>query len=165
MSSKKNKIVDFDKKETDFNQTYFLDSKTMQTYNFYIIANNCEKKYHISFTHQDNTKLNINFYIVVCNHGHVKISLANNIQNNKNNTLSQNITGIILDNNSTIDVEPNMNVSTNLVNAEHSVNIGYLNKDYIFYLTSKGISEDLAKELLISNIFGFKSNSITKYIK
>lgn len=48
-----------------------------------------------------------------------------------------------------ITVEPNMEINTNEVMANHLVTIGNITKEYLFYLESKGINENMAKEIIL----------------
>lgn len=56
---------------------------------------------------------------------------------------------IILDDKSKSDTIPNNIVSNSSSLIEHEATISKVNKEKLFYLMSKGLSEDLAKELLI----------------
>lgn len=56
---------------------------------------------------------------------------------------------IILDNKSRSDTIPNNIVSNNSSIIEHEATISKVNEEQLFYLMSKGLSEDLAKELLV----------------
>jgi len=55
-----------------------------------------------------------------------------------------------------------MDVKTNEVIANHLVTIGSFNKDELFYLNSQGLSNDLAKNLLLRS---FISNILNENIK
>ncbi len=56
---------------------------------------------------------------------------------------------IILDEISKSDTIPNNILSNNSSTIEHEATISKVNKEQLFYLMSKGLSEDLAKELLV----------------
>lgn len=56
---------------------------------------------------------------------------------------------IILDSKSKSDTFPKNIVSNNTSSIEHEATVSKINEEKLFYLTSKGLSEDLAKELLI----------------
>ena len=56
---------------------------------------------------------------------------------------------IILDSKSVSDTYPNNILSNNTSTLEHEATVSKINEEKLFYLTSKGMSEDLAKELLI----------------
>ena len=56
---------------------------------------------------------------------------------------------IILDSKSKSDTFPKNVLSNNSSTLEHEATVSKINEEKLFYLTSKGLSEDLAKELLI----------------
>ncbi|GHU35405.1 hypothetical protein FACS1894166_13680 [Bacilli bacterium] len=61
--------------------------------------------------------------------------------------------GVLLDNVSTIKVLPSMIVDTNSIKASHTVNIGNINPDQLFYLMSRGISQHDATIILLESMF------------
>lgn len=74
----------------------------------------------------------------------------------QNNNLTENIKGI--NGGGKIIVKPNMIINTNEVTANHFVTIGGINKNDLFYLESKGITEDKAKNVIydgfLKSLFG-----------
>ena len=71
---------------------------------------------------------------------------------------------IILDNKSKSDTIPNNIVSNNSSTIEHEATISKVSKEKLFYLMSKGLSEDIAKELLIMGfISDFKKELPLEY--
>lgn len=67
--------------------------------------------------------------------------------NTKDNIMVEDLKGLILGDD-TIKISPIMEVSTNEVMANHLVTIGSFNPEELFYLSSKGLSEKLAKDML-----------------
>ena len=71
---------------------------------------------------------------------------------------------IILDGKSKSDTIPNNIVSNNSSTIEHEATISKVSKEKLFYLMSKGLSEDIAKELLIMGfISDFKKELPLEY--
>ena len=71
---------------------------------------------------------------------------------------------IILDNKSKSDTIPNNIVSNNSSTIEHEATISKVSKEKLFYLMSKGLSEGIAKELLIMGfISDFKKELPLEY--
>lgn len=71
---------------------------------------------------------------------------------------------IILDDKSKSDTIPNNIVSNNSSTIEHEATISKVSKEKLFYLMSKGLSEDIAKELLIMGfISDFKKELPLEY--
>ncbi len=70
------------------------------------------------------------------------------LANTKDNVLIEDLKGLV-HNDSTIKISPIMKVNTNEVMANHLVTIGAFNRDELFYLNSKGLSDESAKNILI----------------
>ena len=51
------------------------------------------------------------------------------------------------------DAIPGLEISTNEVKATHSASVAQINQEEIFYLMSRGISEDDSKKLIIVGFF------------
>ena len=75
-------------------------------------------------------------------------------QNTKDNELDEKIRVLNI-NNGVSHIYPNMFIDTKNVIANHAASITNINEDYLFYLNSKGINDELAKELIIE---GFLNN-------
>lgn len=99
-----------------------------------------------------NTKENSNLDIVV--NGKI-------LSDTKDNELVEDLKGLIIDDNETIKISPNMMAQTNEVLANHFVTIGTFNKEDLFYLMSKGLSEESAKMLLKN---AFLTNILSDYL-
>lgn len=68
------------------------------------------------------------------------------------NKSKQTLVGILLSEQAKILGEPNLKINSLNVNAKHSLRIGALDKDEIFYLLTKGIPLDQAKQILTNAI-------------
>lgn len=66
---------------------------------------------------------------------------------------------LMLDATSKIEAVPSLEIKTNDVKAGHGVSISRLNDDKLFYLTSRGISTDEARKLVLS---GFLRDSFSR---
>lgn len=146
---------------------------------FYLIKN-IENDYYIHFTLLKNAKLNLNMLILNKNNNKVTIDIdlldnnskafadirGINIENNSNldiicngyiknstkdNELVENLKGLIINDNDTIKISPIMIVDTNEVSANHLVTIGSFLKEELFYLTSLGLTEEIAKKMLTNS--------------
>jgi len=121
--------------------------------NLNMLGNNSDIKIKVRVINKNNES-NID---VVCN-GLVK-------SNTKDNMLLEDLKGLII-NEGIIKISPNIRVLTNEVEANHLVTIGSFEKDEMFYLKSKGLSEENAKKLLIesftTSIIDAKNKDIIK---
>ena len=115
----------------------------------------------------ENSRIETNIHSLVSGHEYIKI--VGNIENDyQNNELLENVK-VILTNNGTCEIVPDMLIDTNLVVANHKVAISYLRDNDLFYLMSKGISRKKSEELikksfLLSNLSNEKlKEKITKF--
>lgn len=68
------------------------------------------------------------------------------------NKSKQTLIGVLLSDQAKILGEPNLKINSLNVNAKHSLRIGTLDKDEIFYLLTKGLPLEEAKQILINAI-------------
>lgn len=76
--------------------------------------------------------------------------------NTKDNELDEKIR-ILNINNGATSIFPNMLIDTKNVIANHAASITNINDDYLFYLNSKGINDDKAKELIINGFINYEA--------
>lgn len=95
----------------------------------------------------DNSITNIHFRGVDDN-GKLTIKATGKIfKNTKNNKYLEDIR-VITSNNNFVKIMPDLLVDSNSVEANHNATISKINPEYIFYLTSKGMDKETAKNLL-----------------
>jgi Fe-S cluster assembly scaffold protein SufB len=74
-------------------------------------------------------------------------------------TSNESIDGILLDDTAEIKVLPSMLIDGNSMKASHSVNIGNINPEQLFYLMSRSCSKNEATKILLNAMFHkIKSN-------
>ncbi len=145
----------------ELNQSSTLNIKitenTKSTYNL-VIINTGENKLTININIlSNNNQFNINIRTInttkdsaidiICN-GYIT-------KNTHNNILVEDLKGLIT-HEDTIKISPNIYVSTEDVEANHFVTIGSFNEEELFYLTSKGLSLALSKQLLLEGFLESK---------
>lgn len=91
---------------------------------------------------------------IVCN--------GNIADNTIDNELTEDLKGLLVFNQDSIKISPNLMVETNEVLANHLVTIGTFNNEELFYLMMKGLSEKKAKKLLKN---AFMTNILSDYEK
>lgn len=152
------------------NLDYSLKDNEEVIINFY-----CEdpKDMNINITQSNNTKLVINYSII--NSNDINIDINNNILGNNNKTIiklrcvakdkhanirvcskaNENTKDNIIDEdlkaileNGSANLEPILEIETSEVMANHYATVCSYSQDELFYLTSKGISENKAKDLI-----------------
>lgn len=96
----------------------------------------------------NNNQSNINLR-VISKSNNVNIDVLADIkENTKNNELVEDIKGIT--DGGFITIKPNMEINTYEVVANHYVTISKVSDEEIFYLMSKGLSKELAKNLILN---------------
>ena len=151
------------------NFLYLIDAKNDLNFDINLTLTNNSSLYLniITFSYND-SKVNINvntiskddnIHIVINNHNFgfdnslINVAIKSTIINNaKNNHVYQNIFGFLMSESTTIKGQPILEIQTEQVIAKHSLKIGSLDKDEIFYLQTKGFSVNLAKKILIDSL-------------
>lgn len=134
--------------------TFDIENNCELLANFIIIANNSN---NLDIKVDGNiigniNNVNINFLCYGLDES--KTNITSNFIVNKNtidNKLDQQIKGILLSSKCKILGEPNLKINSLEVKAKHSLNIGFLNPDELFYLQSKTIDIESSKKILINS--------------
>ena len=104
-----------------------------------------------------NNKTYINFYGVSNEAGKIIVDATGSVEKNIiNNDMLENVRILALNDEENI-IYPNLLVSSDEVEINHNATISGLNKDYLFYLNSKGISKEEAAKLITK---GFLMNKL-----
>lgn len=122
--------------------------------------NNTSIVYKESFISKEDTDLTINNIVkgknsksnikirCISKKNNIKINvLAKVLENTQDNDIIEDIKGI--NDGGTVLIEPNMEIDTSLVSANHFVTIGEIDKDSLFYLQTQGIKKSIAQELIL----------------
>lgn len=117
-------------------------------FNYSIIANDkCKLDFDSNIT-GDNNETEINVRAVTQNNGSVNIrQTADTKPKIKDNNLLESIKVLLLNNEESVIV-PNLLVSSNEIEVNHAATLSSIDKNYLFYLNSKGISNEKAEELI-----------------
>ena len=112
----------------------------------------------------NDNKARINIHGISDQTGKMVIEATGDIKKNiKNNDMLENIRILNLNNEENVII-PNLLVSSEEVMVNHNATMSSLNKDYLFYLMSKGLSYDLASKLIVEG-FIFKNLKINSELK
>lgn len=104
----------------------------------------------------DNNVSHINFHGLTDDKGIIKnIATSKVCENTKNNEVLENLRIVTL-NDAENMIVPNLLVRSDSVNAIHNTTISSVDKDYLFYLNSKGINNEDATKLIVDGFL--KSN-------
>ncbi len=153
----------------------------------YLFNNNIKNKTIFNINQNNKTKLNLNISII--NNDNCELIVNNNLNGNNNesiiksrlvsnkkfnkliinayidkNTLNnialEDLKGI--NNGGVVHIEPNIICLSNEVSANHLTTIGNFSKESVNYLMSKGLNQDLAKQIMLK---GFIYSNMDEYIK
>ena len=104
----------------------------------------------------DNNVSHINFHGLTDDKGIIKNIATSKVgENTKNNEVLENLRIVTL-NDAENMIVPNLLVRSDSVNAIHNTTISSVDKDYLFYLNSKGINNEDATKLIVDGFL--KSN-------
>lgn len=126
-------------------------------YNFKTISTGLEKYDLMIYHNYNNTISNIINNGVNINDGSLIFNITSVVLNEKKNCVVNQVNRIITLNNNRCEINPNLLVEENDVEANHSALIGRFSDEEMFYLQSRGINETLALSLLIK---GFLINGL-----
>lgn len=86
--------------------------------------------------------------------------VSSNLPKTKKNIINQQIDGLMFDDESIIKALPCLDINVDNVTAKHTVNIGQIDPEIIFYLNTKGLSEIDAYQFMIDSFI----NELTPYL-
>ena len=115
------------------------------------LSNNKDnKKFDISFNHNvGHTKALMGNYGVAKDESKIIFSGVNHIKEGaKKSITSQNAKIIVFDRNAIGVASPILKIDENDVKASHAAIVGQLNSDHMFYLMSRGLSKENARQLI-----------------
>ncbi|MEG0123915.1 MAG: SufD family Fe-S cluster assembly protein [Malacoplasma sp.] len=149
-------FIDILESNVDFNLEVILTNKNIV--NFVYCSLNSEsykKNVKVTINHNGNDSFSsCEVFSINKNSSYTNIDLNARIEpKSLNNNCIQIIRGILLSNDSRIKGKPNLFIDSNNIKAKHSLAIGALNKNHLFYLMSKGITRDDSKKLIIIGFF------------
>jgi len=121
-------------------------------YNFSSIATNLEKYDLMIYHNYPKTESKINNHGVSIENGEIKFNITGIVLSGKKGcSVSQNSRIIVL-NDKTNEVKPNLLIEENDVSAYHSALIGNFNEEELFYMQSKGLNNNQCFNLLIKGL-------------
>ena len=135
---------------------------------------NSKTEFHYSLIHHKNAIVNLNNYLnenniesnlkvraVAIDDATIEVNSNGYVaKDTKENIFNEDIRGLNLEN-GMITINPNMYIDTNEVIANHNATISNVNKDYLFYLGTKGIEKDSAVKLIIN---GFINSILSEHL-
>lgn len=126
-----------------------------------------EKLYDISFIHEaKNTTSKMENYGVATNASSLKFKGVSHIQQTANkSSASQEAKIIVFDDEVNASSSPSLRIDNNDINASHSAIVGRLNEEHLYYLMSRGLTEDESRRLITFGYLSPISNYFDKETK
>lgn len=153
--------------QNDLEKTINLNLKNHNEVNLYclILANAKTKIVNINFNHLGNSSTS-NIYVkaLANNKATVKVNCVSLCKTKTHkNIINQVIDGLIFDNDSLIQALPCLDINIDDITAKHTVNIGQIDPEIIFYLNTKGLSNLEAYQFLIDSFISDLNPYLTEY--
>jgi Fe-S cluster assembly protein SufD len=146
-TNKSIKIDNYSNSKTNFNYSFINDEDCKVVINNNILEDNIHSDIKVRGVCFKNSNS------IIDSNGYVK-------EDTLNNEFNEDLRGLNLEN-GFIKINPNMYIDSNDVIANHNTTIGNINKDYLFYLNSKGIEDKQATNLIIN---GFIKSILNEYM-
>lgn len=130
-----------------------------------ILGNNVTKTFNFNFNHLGNNSVS-NIYVksLANNNAHLHINCISFAkQKTHKNEINQLIDGLIFDNESSIQALPCLDIDVNDIVAKHTVNIGQVDPEIIFYLNTKGLSKTEAYQFMIDSFISLLKPYLDQY--
>lgn len=128
------------------------------------LTETCHHNFHVILNSTANSQSYLFAKLFAGRKGNTSIDAVANVKRNCVNVATdQEIKGFLLSKDAKIIAVPSLVVDTNKIKASHSVNIGYLNKDSIFYLQTKGFDYKQAVSTIIESEISVLKNNFYMY--
>lgn len=151
----------------NLNKTVTLSLGNNNIVNIYclVLSNHQNKVINFNVDHHGNNSVS-NIYVkaLANNNAIIKVNCVsrNETKTNKN-TINQMIDGLIFDDESLIQALPCLDINVDDITAKHTVNIGQVDPEIIFYLNTKGLNNIEAYQFLIDSFLSDLNPYLTHY--
>lgn len=163
VSKEENKIfsyLDIEDEYDSYELNFHVEEKASLKINLSIFSS-IDKKVNINIYHDSDDSNSECICYGVSKKGRIDFILNTYIKKlTHGNNCTQEINGLLLSNESHISGNPNLIIDSNKIKASHKLAIGAFDKDNLFYLMSKGISEQNAKLLIANKFYQFHLENI-----
>lgn len=146
-------LVANDTKDITKNITLSLHDNNEVNLYCLVLSTGKNKTFNINFKHLgNNSTSNIYVKALANKKANIKINCVSSCKDKTHkNTINQIIDGLIFDNDSLIQALPCLDININDIVAKHTVNIGQVDPEIIFYLNTKGLTKLEAYQFLIDS--------------
>ncbi len=158
-------VVTNDKNKMHKNLDIILKNNNKVNIYCLILASGTTKEINFNLFHNGNNSVSNIYVKALANHKSlVKVNCMSNAKaKTKKNEINQLIDGLMFDDKSQIKALPCLDINIDNVIARHTVNIGQVDPEIIFYLNSKGLSTVKAYQFLIDSFIMDLKPYLNKY--
>ena len=166
-------FADFSKDTNKVNVSIYLkeEGATANWHLASLTSKHDNKEFYVSAIHESkNTYAKVDSYGVCKDSGKLIFAGVSHILNKSINSKTyQNAKIMVFDKSSIAIAKPILKIDENDVEASHGAVVGKINDDHLFYLTSRGLSEAEAKELITFGylkpiLAGFNDSHTREYL-
>lgn len=151
----------------DLEKDIKINLKNNNVVNIYclILSSKKTKTININLNHNgNNSQSNIYVKALANNSASIKVNCVSNCKTKTHkNSINQVIDGLIFDNESLIQALPCLDINIDDIVAKHTVNIGQVDPEIIFYLNTKGLSTLEAYQFLIDSFINDLNPYLSQY--
>jgi Fe-S cluster assembly scaffold protein SufB len=131
-----------------------VESNTRLDAYIYSLNDGYNKHIKVEIHHESSCVSNFTIKALVSSHSQTQIDLVSIAsRNTKSIEANQTVDGILFGDLANINVTPSMSIDTNIIKSSHSVNIGNINPEHLFYLMSRGIDKKSATTIILDGMF------------
>lgn len=146
-------FLDYESSKNTMETKLTHDDSSLNINGLLDLQNSTKVKYDIKTNHQAKSFSDIKFKNLLYDKATAKLNMFSIVEENASFSKAfQNSQTILLSDDSSIAVTPHLEISIDELEASHGATSGDLDKDSIYYLESRGIKEEDAKNMLLDAI-------------
>ena len=127
----------------------------------YLLQTNRRRTIKLHFIHREpRTGSNISICIVAGRQAKVKLQATTTIRSSAVDSRTWLEIIVITSDRATVQAAPNLEIDNNQCQAGHALTTKHIGKDELFYLMSRGLTKDQARQLIISAVTAQYHNGV-----
>ena len=164
-------LLEYGSSQNSINTKLNCDDSTFTINGLLDLKDDAKVSYDVQTNHQAKSTSDVAFKNLLDGKSFVKLNMFSIVEKNASFSKAfQNSKTLLLSDDSSIAVTPHLEISIDELEASHGATCGDLDKDSIYYLQSRGISEDDAKKIVLDAIrdevvASVENEQLSEYIK
>lgn len=153
-------FVSFNKQNLDQNLNFFVSKNCELKVYLIDLIQKSNHNFKITLNHDSDSKTFLYAKVFASKKSSCNIEVQATVTKNKYHVITnQEINGFLFADDASVTAIPSLIIDNNQINASHSLNVSYLNKENIFYLQTRGFSYKQAVNILIENEISVLKNT------